>query len=275
MFRWKERPQLWTPPASSSSSTRARVVVAGDQDRGDAPSSPTSPTSPAGLPSERDVILHAAEIARQAGFSPAAVQIAVAIGWNESRLGTRGQFVMPDGRPSWNWGATTARKGMPSFGGTDKGPTGKPITQRWAYFDTLREGFDYWRSFAGIRDARTAMEGGDALLTAAAMYDTGYYTMTSGTREKRIRDYADAIRGGATKVAQILGRPLLVTTTGTIPPPGALKGGGGGGSSGGGGGGGASPPAPPSSPTSGGDGGAIALAIMVPIGLFVGLKALA
>lgn len=149
------------------------------------------------------------QAARSAGLTPLEVEGAVAIGWRESFLGMFGQFVLPDGTPSFNWGATTARdKSIPSFGGHDLNE-GKPITQRWAGpWGTMRKGFDYWRwHFWGVRQAfaEGAFARGDDLRIATLLKDSGYYGGAPGlTREEKIADYAALIRGGRKDVREAL-----------------------------------------------------------------------
>ena len=159
------------------------------------------------------------DLARGNGLNPAAAQAAAAIGWFESYYGTRKPFLLPDGRPSWNWGATTARAGIPSFGGGDKDASGNPITQRWARWDSMAEGFDYWvQGFGSVRAALPFFAAGDAIAGAAQLYDRGYFTGVEGTREDRIRAYARAIVDTAAQVAAATGTPLLLTRDQPVPP---------------------------------------------------------
>lgn len=169
---------------------------------------------------DRDALMRQAfGLLRARGLSPAEAQAGAAIGWFESWYGTRPPFLLSTGEPSWNFGATTARKGVPSFGGSDHDKDGNPITQRWARWGSMAEGVDYWiDGFGSVRAALPRFAEGNAVAGAAEMYDRGYYSMTSGTREDRIRGYARAIVDTARLVANATGTPLLLNRDGAVPP---------------------------------------------------------
>lgn len=137
-------------------------------------------------------------------LTPIGARVAVAQGWKESLLGMGGQFVLKGGRPSFNWGATTARSsGVPHFGGTDT-YEGKPITQRWAGpWPSLYQGFDYWLSFPQVRRGLRFLNEGDLVGYSAIMHDGGYFTGRAGlTRAEKIADYAAMLRGGLRDVEE-------------------------------------------------------------------------
>lgn len=148
---------------------------------------------------DRSAIRLGIAAARRAGLTPEAVRLAVACGWQESNLGLRGQFVLKDGTPTYNWGATTARdKSIPSTSGTDRDYYGNPITQRWAMWQSMDQGLAYWLSFPQIKRARAKgfLDRGDENAMAREMFLGGYYTGVAGTPEQRIAAYASWLRRG-------------------------------------------------------------------------------
>lgn len=164
-------------------------------------------------------------IAKASGLSDAGALLAAGQGWTESYLGTKGQFVKPDGEPSWNWGAVTARGGVPcSFKGHDTSE-GKTITQTWACFDSMEDGFTYWANIGSIKAALGYMNAGDAIGVAAALFDRGYYTgfptaFEKGSpedREARIKAYAAMLMGGAAIVSSATGIPNTATAGNPVP----------------------------------------------------------
>jgi hypothetical protein len=155
--------------------------------------------------------------ARAAGWGRRAAILATACGWRESQLGIVGpsQFAPRNSRgvivPSFNWGACTYSSANPQAGrvlsrvsGTDLGSEGQPISQVWARFASLADGFAYWSAIGSIRRSRPFYEAGDTETIAQIMYDGGYYTATKGTREDRIRNYAWWLRDGAEDVERAL-----------------------------------------------------------------------
>jgi hypothetical protein len=154
--------------------------------------------------------------AQAAGWGRRAAILATACGWRESQLGLvpPSQFAFyKSGRlvQTFNWGACTynkanlaAGRAIGSFAGTDLGAQGQPISQQWARFASLADGFAYWSATPGIRYSRAFYETGDTETIARIMYDKAYYTATKGTREDRIRNYAWWLRDGAEDVERAL-----------------------------------------------------------------------
>ena len=168
--------------------------------------------------SDGEWLRYAYELARERGFTEAGAQMAVAQGWAESNLGVRKPFLLPSGEPSFNWGATTAKSGVPYFGGGDTDAAGKPITQRWAKWSSMAEGLDYWLSFGSVKAGLQSMQEGDATTYAAVIFDRGYYTGVNCDRETCIRRYAVWLRDVARdKVASALGMPSLVSDAEPVP----------------------------------------------------------
>lgn len=158
--------------------------------------------------------------------NPAQRQMALAIGWAESRFGVTPDWQFPDGTPSYNWGAVTSVGGQKSLPHADHDAAGNPITQGFAAYGSAEGGFsaflNVWGKLAG-----SAAATGDAVLVAAIMYDRHYYTGTSGDRTARVRAYAGMIGGGAAKVAAALGESNAVwTNRKDVPAPAGGTGGG-------------------------------------------------
>ena len=163
-------------------------------------------------------IRYAYALCRERGMTEAGAQMAVAQGWAESWLGVRKPFLLADGSPSFNWGATTAKAGVPYFTGGDKNASGAPIVQRWARWPSMAEGLDYWLSFGSVRAGLGAMQEGDAVLYAAILFDRGYYTGVNCARAECVRAYASWLEGTTrNKIAPALGVPSLVNKGGDIP----------------------------------------------------------
>jgi hypothetical protein len=147
-------------------------------------------------------------------------QIVLAIGLAESELGVGPSWRVASGAPSWNFGAlTTTNPAQPSIPHPDKDAAGKPIVQAFAAFPDQAAGIKAFLSTWGDA-AFIAANTGDAGAVASIMYDRGYYTGVSGTREERIAAYRGMIVGAAGTVAKALGDPLEVTA-GPVLPKGA------------------------------------------------------
>lgn len=175
--------------------------------------------------SRRDaaVCVLAYEAAARAGLGFEARRIAVAQWWAESRCGMRVPFLLPDGRPSYNMGATTARTAdVPSFGGNDRDKDGNPIKQRWAYFSNMDQGVAYWLTFGSVTAGRAALEAGDVVGYSRALYRGGYYSGVEGTDEQRIASYAAMLRGAMAQIEPAIaetnmGRHVVVATVVALP----------------------------------------------------------
>lgn len=114
-------------------------------------------------------------------------------------------FLLANGDPSYNWGATTVRtSAIPSFGGTDKDQNGKVIGQRWARWPSLSAGFRYWSTFGSVRRAWNAYDAGDEREVARILYVGGYYTGIEGSDADRIAGYAALLRAGRAEVLEAL-----------------------------------------------------------------------
>lgn len=155
-------------------------------------------------------------------WSANAALLAIANGWFESYLGGTGSFLLPDGTPSWNWGAVMARKGMKFFNHGDHKADGTPFTGGFAVFPSMADGFAFYKKILPAQSV-AAMQTGDAFGMARAMFVAGYYDnvdsepvgsprgSTEGDR-RRIQGYANALVATAKKIAPMLGmNPNLVT----------------------------------------------------------------
>lgn len=142
-------------------------------------------------------------------------QIAVAIGWAESRLGVTPDFQFKTGDPSWNWGAVVASQKQIDAGmfitHADHTADNKPTTMKFAAFLNQTEGFEYWADrWPGLAAAKD----GNARGVAEAMYASCWFSATCPpycTDATRIEAYAQIILGASQKVAKTLGIPLAVT----------------------------------------------------------------
>lgn len=167
-------------------------------------------------------------------------QIALAIGWFESRYGVpyaKDSSFAPGGVPSYNWGALvyTPTRAPRFIRHDDHHPDGTlnpgvPFAAYNSWADGARGFLDVW-----VRpDTYAAAVGGSAQLVAAAMYRRGYYSnVHKGDDARNIAEYAQAIYDTARAVALAIGEPLAVHRDSKIlPPPPVAKGGGGSGAGG-------------------------------------------
>lgn len=175
---------------------------------------------------DKAIIQQGYNIALAAGMSPSGAAQATGQGWAESYLGTKGQFVKPDGTPSWNWGAARASSSSPCiFGGGDT-LEGKKVSVQWACFDSLEAGFAYWRNIGSIKAAWAAMNAGDCNTIAAILFDRGYFTgfpneferCSAADRNKRISDYAALLANNTAAVKNNLGLTGIVISRDTPIP---------------------------------------------------------
>ncbi len=124
----------------------------------------------------------------------------LSIAWGETRFGDP----VLGWEDSHNWGGVTfnSARGEPFVGWgflahPDKDKNGNPVVYKFQRYPTDLEGAkDKVRIALRSARAREAARAGSVDDLAAAMFDAGYYTGTSGTREDRIRAYASMIRGG-------------------------------------------------------------------------------
>jgi hypothetical protein len=184
-------------------------------------------------------------------WSEAARQIALAIGYAESRFGVTPDWQFDDGRPSYNWGAMVASADMIARGEflehADHDAKGTPVRYRFGAHPSASDGIARWVRLLP-KDAVAAAQVGDARGVAAAMYRAHWYTGTAGTDADRIAAYAKMIHGAAAHTTKALGIASLVKLEGASPPPPAP------------------PPSPPPSPpppaSSSGVGGAVVAAAL-------------
>lgn len=148
-----------------------------------------------------------------------AIVLAISDGWFESYLGGTGSFVMDDGRPSWNWGAVVARKGMEGFSHGDHSASGVATTMKFAVFPSMEEGFKFWRKIMP-KQSIAAMQNGDAYEMARAMFVAGYYSNVDkaplGDPEgdkRRVQGYANALASVSKLVETTLGLPTNLVSS--------------------------------------------------------------
>lgn len=142
-----------------------------------------------------------------------AIVLAISDGWFESYLGGTGSFLLPDGTPSWNWGAVMARKGMKFFNHADHKADGTPFTGGYAVFPSMEDGFKFWRKIMPAQSI-AAMQKGDAYEMARAMFVAGYYSNVDAAPlgdpegdKRRVQGYANALANTSKVVASTLGLP--------------------------------------------------------------------
>lgn len=134
-------------------------------------------------------------------------------------------------RPSYNWGAVVASKPTDDyFRRGDKNAAGAPITQKFYAAKGPDEGLTRFLEVWGRNpDVVKAASTGDALLTAIAMYNHGYFTGTAGSPLERAGAYAKALDGAARAVASVLKEPQVFgLKKQPTAAPSASKGSGGG-----------------------------------------------
>lgn len=152
-----------------------------------------------------------------------AIVLAISDGWFESYLGGTGSFLLPDGTPSWNWGAVMARKGMAFFNHGDHQADGTPFVGGFAVFPSMEEGFRFWRKIMPSQSI-AAMQRGDGYEMARAMFVAGYYSnvdpdpigdprgSTAGDK-RRIQGYANKLASVAKVVESTLGLPSTLVSS--------------------------------------------------------------
>lgn len=180
---------------------------------------------------EADTIKKGWAVATKKAASPVIAQAHVALGWMESHLGTKGQFLLAGNVPSWNWGAVAAREGQQFFLGT-----GNTSNFKFARFNTMTEGYDNFAGLSTIAVANKYFASGDVLGAVSVMYDRHYFVVngdgrTVPERASHIREYANAVLGSAKHVASVTGQKMMLHGDGEIlpPPAGTPSGEGGGG----------------------------------------------
>lgn len=187
---------------------------------------PPSPTDPKVDPSkveplpatEDETIKKGWAVATKKAASPVIAQAHVSLGWMESHLGTKGQFLLAGNVPSWNWGAVMAREGQQFFLGT-----GNTSDFKFARFNTMAEGYDNFAGLSTVVEANKYFASGDVLGAVSVMYDRHYFVVngdgrTAPERERHIRDYAAAVLGSANRVASVTGQKMLLHGNGAILP---------------------------------------------------------
>jgi hypothetical protein len=175
--------------------------------------------------SRAELFAHARSVLAPLAFTDNAKQIFASIGYFESRYGLADNFLMPDGSPSFNWGALVG-----------KGPAGSVITNDHDKAGNLVKGVPFMAFFDAPSGLRKFLEvlihpgtgqelpaiaeanAGDARALATRMYKNGYYGGFGSTDQERIDGYVSAIVGNARDYAKAIGQPLLVTGTGGTAP---------------------------------------------------------
>ncbi len=118
-------------------------------------------------------------------------------------------WLMPDGSPSYNWGAVVGKGTAGTIAHADRTADNKSTTSNFAAFHTPEEGFEFWASRwekipKGTGAALKAAADGNARGVAEAMYAACWFTGTSGTDAERIDAYAKVILGAAQHVVPLL-----------------------------------------------------------------------
>lgn len=160
-------------------------------------------------PTQDASYVQAYSLALAAGLTPSEAQAAVAIGQFESYLGLKAQWLLPDGTPTYNWGALRASPSDPSF----IGPQGAP----WMRFPSMRAGLTRFLAFGSVKRARAYFAQGDMIGGVAQMFDDHYWVCQKG-REPCVREYAAGVLQVARAVAKANGTPLFLDDKGALPP---------------------------------------------------------
>lgn len=166
--------------------------------------------------SEADAVNQSADVIDRVkpDWSDEQKQVALAIGWAESRFGVTKDWLMPDGTPSWNWGATVAKGTRGTISHGDHTADAKPTTYQFAAFNTPEEGFKFWAD----RFPKAALEAakeGNARGVSEGMYAACWFSGTcppSCSDAARIDAYAKVIVGAAAHVV-----PMITTSDGDHP----------------------------------------------------------
>ncbi len=133
------------------------------------------------------------------------IDIVAAIGLMENQYGVTPSWRLPDGTPTYNWGALRAQAGDERFYHGDHDAEGNAGQYAFAVFPSMSAGLARFLSIFGT-EALAAAAGGDATRVAAVMYRRGYFTGIAGTNEERILAYAKAVESTARVIAGTFGR---------------------------------------------------------------------
>lgn len=147
---------------------------------------------------DKKLILYAVNALQNANLAltPAGKQVVLAMGL-ASEYGARGEWA-PEGLASWNWGATLAEPGKPSFSIAGEGPYGR--------FKNLSEGLDAFMTRWGFPDTIQAANLGNISATVDAMIDHKYLPiLTVETRS----DAISLLTENAQRVSEALGEQTL------------------------------------------------------------------
>lgn len=148
-----------------------------------------------------------------------AKQVALAIGYEESRYGVTKDWLIPNASapgemvPSYNWGAIMGKGDAGQITHADHTADGKPVNYTFAAFSSPDAGFEYWasrwekipRSAPGA--TLKAASVGNARGVSEAMYAACWFSGTcppSCTDDQRIDAYAKVILGAAQHVVPML-----------------------------------------------------------------------
>jgi hypothetical protein len=148
-------------------------------------------------------------------WTPSAALVATAIGYAESRFGVTPDWQLPDGSPSFNWGATVGAGDRGSLEHADHDKNGKPVVYKFRAYWTPNDGFDFWaRNWPAV----DAAQSGDARAVSRRMYEAHWFTGTKGSDADRVEAYAKVIDGAARHVQALLG-PLAMGASVTLAAP--------------------------------------------------------
>lgn len=164
---------------------------------------------------EREAINKSADVIDRVrpDWSPEAKQVALAIGYEESRYGVTKDWIKSDGSPSYNWGAIMGNGDAGVITHADHTADGKPVTWKFAAFTSPEAGFDYWASRwekipkSAPGATLKAASVGNARGVSEAMYAACWFSGTcppSCTDDQRIDAYANVIVGAAKHVVPLL-----------------------------------------------------------------------
>jgi hypothetical protein len=173
---------------------------------------------------QKEAVLWAMGVVRSAvpGANDNFVDIATGIGLAESEFGLTFPWRLPNGMPSYNWGAlhrgsAPCTQGM-VFTRGDKNAKGDVVQAQFAAFPSMAQGFACFLKIWNNSDVENAANDGNATYVAAAMYARRYFEgcgkkcgeKCCGNNEERILEYGRMLQGAAARVAGIAGRATKV-----------------------------------------------------------------
>lgn len=214
-MRWREAPSIWLSDRRGAlMRDGGRMIIASRANI-------IGASSWGPYVDERDAINKSADVIDRVrpDWTPEAKQVALAIGYEESRYGVTKDWLIPNASaagemvPSYNWGAIMGKGDAGVITHADHTADNKPVTYSFAAFSSPEAGFEYWASRwekiprsspgATLKAAST----GNARGVSEAMYAACWFSGTcppSCTDDQRIDAYANVIVGAAKHVVPLL-----------------------------------------------------------------------